>query len=352
VTPALWQLLARHWPLSLPRRRLVAAIGPEAVEAATRAGVLVMTPLSAGDSYPCDACAEPGCAMRVIDEGPDLGLSAVCELAPAQCLEERIPPDDAWALRVEPQTFSERLAAALGLQGTPEVAAAASWPSLLGARVFGRERVPVFLVPHPKSAAEPLRALGATDARVVIAIALTDVRGDCVRRLDGTKIDWVRLDDVVRLEDGRLAGDLTAVALRHRFDGFDLIAAVSNGFDLVLHPEQDTYVWRGRRLRLSASEKAAMLLHVLAEAPDEPVAKRHIAGILWPDDVRGKMRNPKPGIDIEARLRQAKEALTKALGDGPDIIENGRGYANRMRLCVPPSRVRWLSSAPPPELDV
>ncbi len=346
----LWRLLAAHWPLRLPRARLAAVVGADVIASALHAGVLVATPLESGDAYPCLACAEAGCAMRVIRDGPEIGLSAVCELAPAQCLDERIADDDAWMLRIEPNTFASQLAGALGLEGARK-AFRGSAPLLLGVRVFGRERVPVVLVPHPRVSAEMLRVLGIRDYRVVIAIGLGPVDGDTPRRIDDTRIEWVQLEDVVSIRGDRLVGDLTEVAVRHRFDGFDLVAAVERQFDLVLHPAANTYAWRGRRLPLNARDQAAGLLHLLAETPDEPVAKRHIAGVLWPDDVRGKLRNPRPGVDIEARLRQAKETLQNLLGREEEPIENGRGYDSGIRLRVPASRVRWLSPAPPPELE-
>ncbi len=346
----LWRLLARHWPLRLPRGRLAAVVDGHVIEAALQAGVLVATPLEAGDAYPCMACAEAGCAMRVIRDGPEIGLSAVCELAPAQCLDERIADDDAWMLRIEPNTFASQLGAALNVEGVRK-AFRGSAPLLLGVRVFGRERVPVVLVPHPRVSAEMLRGLGVCDYRVVIAIGLGAIDGNTPRRVDDTRVEWVRLEDIVAIRGDRLVGDLTEVAVRHRFDGFDLVDALGGQFDLVLHPAANTYAWRGRRLALKPRDQAAELLHLLAETPDEPVAKRHIAGVLWPDDVRGKLRNPRPGVDIEARLRQAKETLQNLLGRDEEPIENGRGYGSGMRLRVPASRVRWLSPAPPPELE-
>jgi hypothetical protein len=81
VTAAAWRLLGESWPLTLPRGRLREHVGEAALRSLEAHRMVRTSALSAGATFPCRCRAEPGCAMRVVDED---GLIAVCELAPVQ----------------------------------------------------------------------------------------------------------------------------------------------------------------------------------------------------------------------------------------------------------------------------
>jgi hypothetical protein len=322
-----WSLAAAHWPLSLPRRRLDTAIGPELVTALVDARVLQTGALGEDDEVPCGTCRSPA---RLVEE-PE-GLVAVC---PAGCpcepfgeLPERV--------YVEPVTLARDLARALGTEGVPGPPKPPVVP--LGRRSIGEQIVAFDLVGRPARAGtmDMLHRI-ARNGPAVRVVLVPDARrlgADVPTEIPGAELMWAGLDEVLVVEGG-MRVDLGPLLRRRVFPG---VVRPFEGLQLDAAGAR----WRGQAVALSPA--ALRLLQALAANPGERRTQLELWRELWPDDhtrTGAFSRGTRPDL-FDNRLRRAVTELRKALrGAGLEgVVENvprgGGGY----RLALNPDQVR------------
>lgn len=326
---AYWELAARHWPLSMSRRRLEAAIGGENIDALLAAGLLARGALLPYQTVTCRECQWDA---RLVPEGSE--LVAVCT-SDLLCPAEPFGPSPE-RLFVEPGTFVRAVARALGLEGVP---APHEVVCPLGRRMLGSELVAFDFLPRPHRAGveDALHRLvrGGPPTRVALVPSGPRLRADMPSELGGVDLLWLGLDDLLVL-DGSLRVDWGALLARRTFAGF----APSVPFTgLSLGP--DGLWWGGRRID-EPTPLAMRLLRTLASRPGECIPHARLWLALWPDKhtrTGGLPRGANPehfnhGVRVlvnELRGRLGTDTVVNKRGDP----QNG-GYL----LAVPAEMVR------------
>jgi hypothetical protein len=205
---AFFELLETNFPLGGPRRYLFNLLGREVVDALELAKLLAYQRMS--DTYPCPHPGGDGCPRQVI-EMIDGTYHAVCGNDPRECEDLVLKQKDVEHLSVDPRTLCEGVARALkvkvdfedlnGLKGVFKVGTFIPDPGV---------RQPVFLVVRCSKTdyAEVLDALRSRHEREAFAVLVpTDrfIADDTARQMASFGIPLLPLDDVLGIEDGRLA---------------------------------------------------------------------------------------------------------------------------------------------------
>ncbi len=348
MTAAIWRLLAESWPLTLPRGRLRERVGAESLNALEALGMVRSSALSAGAAFPCRCRAEPGCAMRVVDEG---GLVAVCELTPVQCLDEPIPEQDAVRCHVDAESLGPPLQR--GLRVPVQGIEPHHLVLPLGARRVGPTEARFVLAPRPArwvSEGWLHRSVDEAPDRVLVVLVFDPaaIPLGAPRRVRNTRVEWVALSEALDLESG--AVDLAALWLAVAPDA-DLGPELWPRYVFTADPDRGRFTYAGRKLPLDRRLQEARLLIELLRGGGEWVPRSYLLSTLWPDAYVGKKR-PTPD-QMDRRLRTLKSDLSGAFEEVPpmrgvvvDPIENRpsrEDSAGGYRIAVPHHRILWLS---------
>jgi hypothetical protein len=324
-----WSLAAAHWPLSLPRRRLDAAIGEDLVAELVGARVLQTGALVADDEVPCGTCR----SLAQLVEEPE-GLVAVC---PAGCpcepfgeLPERV--------YVEPVALALDLARALGTEGVPGPPEPPVVP--LGRRSIGEQIVAFDLVGRPARAGTMdmlhRMARGGPIVRVVLVPDARRLAADVPAEIPGAELLWTGLDEVLVLEGG-MRVNLGPLLLRRVFPG----VVWERPFEGLLLDATGAR-WRGQALALAPT--GLRLLTALAAHPGERRSQLELWRELWPDDHtrNGRIARGVSRDLLDNRLRLSVTNLRAALRRvGLDrALENVRVAGGGYRLALNPEQVR------------
>lgn len=325
-----WAIAAAHWPLSLPRRRLEAAVGTEEIAALVASGLLIGAPLRAGETLPCATCRWP--APLVAE--PE-GLVAVCA---GDCPWEAFGPEEA-RLRVQPIRLFGALTRALDLEGVPGPEALVT---PLGWRSLGAEQVAFDFVARPtlEGVGDALHRLvrGGPRVRVLVVPSAARLPAATPTEIAGVDLVWVGLDQLLAVGPP-VRADLRPLLARRHFPGL----AVEAPFDGLVLTDRGAR-WRGRALRVEEAPLQLQLLRLLGQAPGALVTKAALWRELYPDDVNTQGR-PVRGVnpeDLEDKLRALVLGLRASLREADpaagDLVENrrGKGYL----LALPRERVR------------
>ncbi len=348
MTATVWRLLGESWPLTVPRARLRQHVGGPALLALERCRAVRSSSLAAGETYPCRCRCEPGCTMRLVDEG---GLVAVCELAPVQCLDEAIADDDAVRCHVDAESLVPLLQRGLRVPVQPIEPHHLVLP--LGARRVGTVEARFVLAPRPArwvSEGWLHRSVDEDPDRVLVVLVFDPaaIPLGAPRRVRNTRVEWVALSEAMDLESG--AVDLAALWLAIAPDA-DLGPELWPRYVFTADPDRGKYTYAGRMLPLDRRLQEARLLIELLRGGGEWVARSYLLSTLWPDAYKGKKR-PTPD-QMDRRLRTLKSDLSGAFEGVPpmggvpvDPIENRPSRddaAGGYRIAVPHHRILWLS---------
>lgn len=331
---AFWSFAGRYWPPAGPTHELVAKLGARPVEQLHAAGVLEQVAIRPYESVRCPECWRDARVLYLPE-----GAVAVCT-GDFLCPDLELGPSPSRSvMRVE--SFLERLAAALKLDGTPGHPAAIT---PLGRRRIGDIVVAFDFCPHPDAADVPpalaMLARRGPEVRVVLVPDSARLRADALGAIEGVDVVWAGLDEVVQF-DGALRVDLQPVLARYRFPG----AAAERPFDgLVLDASGAS--WRGRVALGGAQRRALQLLQALAARPGEWVSRRELWRAVAPQEFTKSGALPR-GVNpdwLEEQLRQVvKEARAGLRAVGlDDALQNQRGDETKggYRLALPAEAVK------------
>jgi hypothetical protein len=311
---AFWELAARHWPLSLPRRRLDAAIGCDKVEALLAAGLLARGTLLAEEAVTCLECYGNA---RLVPE-PE-GLVAVC-VGDMECPVEHFGPEPERVF-IDPASFSRNLARALDLENEPSVDGIAC---PLGRRRLGDELVAFDFVPRPtrNGVEDALHRLvrGGPRVRVILVPSAVRVAAGAPTELGGVDLVWLGLDELLIVGGGPLRLDWQPLLERSSFDGFSPSVPFTG---LSIAP--DGLWWAGRRIEDEPTPLAMRLLHTLAARPGECIPHAKLWLALWPDK-HNRFGNLPKGANPE-HFNHGARVLVSELRErlGTATVENKRG---------------------------
>jgi hypothetical protein len=348
VTATVWRLLGESWPLTVPRARLRQHVGEPALLALERCRAVRSSSLAAGETYPCRCRSEPGCAMRLVDEG---GLVAVCELAPVQCLDEAIADDDAVRCHVDAESLVPLLQR--GLRVPVSRVEPRHGVLALGDRRVGQVEARFVLAPRPGrwvSDGWLQRSVDEDPDRVLVVLVFVPgaIPPAAPRRVRDTRVEWVALSEALDLESGSM--DLARLWLAIA-PGAELGPELWPRYVFTADPDRGRFTYAGRALPLDRRLQEARLLIELLRGGGEWVPRSYLISTLWPQAFEGKNR-PSPD-QVDRRLRQLKSALSAAFEELPpfdgapvDPIENlrsGDDSAGGYRIAVKPDRILWLS---------
>ncbi len=319
-----WSLLAKHWPLSMPRTHLEALIGGDRVGSLVAAGLLEGVALQEGETVPCHCC---GGSARLVDEGEEMVAACTGDFA---CPVEHLGPS-AERLRVEPISFARTLQRALSLDGQPGEPA----PIVpLGRRALGEQGVAFDLVGRPSrmGLVDALYRLarGGPSLRVLLVPDGHRLPADVPSELAGVDLLWVGLDELLIVEDG-LRADLRALTRRRAFPGFAVPA-------LRAEPIVEQAPASPAEAPFHLTPKAERLLRALSERPGVLISKIDLRAAVWPEEhTRTGLlpRSANPDL-YDTRLRQLVAELRGALGEA--AIEARRGDERVGGYRLTPSR--------------
>jgi hypothetical protein len=327
---AFWELAARHWPISMPRRRFDAAIGGANVDALLAAGLLARGALLEEETVTCLECHG---SARLAPE-PE-GLVAVC-LGDMECPVEHFGSQPERVF-IEPTAFSRVLARALELEGLP---ATDGILCPLGRRKLGDELVAFDFVPRPTRAGvvDALHRLarGGPRVRVLLVPSMARVAAAPPAEVGGVDLVWVGLDDLLVVASP-LGVDWQALLERRTFAGFSPSVPFAG-----LSVGPDGLWWGGRRVEDEPTPLAMRLLHTLAARPGACIPHAKLWLALWPDK-HNRFGNLPKGANPE-HFNHGVRVLVSELRErvGAGTIENKRGSAQTggYLLSLPPEMVR------------
>lgn len=345
--------LGRRGDVAGAHRELVEAHGEALVSDLVRARVLMRSPLRDGDRYPCEHNHDDDCPRIIAGDPAEGGAVAWCGSSYG-CERVPIPPEEGFAYHVEPLLFGQALRHVLGLDGPALVAPGWRKPLVLGRRRMGEEEVSFILVrssrlDHGRQLL--LAAQSATPLLVLLAAHRTAIPPTTLPRVAGKDFLWLGLDQVLRLEQGRLTADLSTLALMHPFRGLDLGRVLWPRYELVLDPARSRFHWRGQSLDLGRNARVARLLLKLATQANTRVPRIDLQLDQWPEEFSARSGVSVNTVKLDRRLRDLKRVLVAALeatGMGPVPLE---AYDSRSedeggyRLLIDPDRIHWVSAA-------
>lgn len=325
-----WATAAAHWPLSLPRRRLEAAIGAEDVAALVGSGILTEAPLRASETLPCATCRRPA---RLVAE-PE-GLVAVCS-GDADCPWEAFGLEET-RLRVQPVRVFDALARALALEGVPGTEALAT---PLGRRTLGDEQVAFDFVARPtlEGVEDALHRLvrGGPRVRVLLVPCAARLPATAPAELAGIDLVWVGLDELL-VVGAPMSVDWRALLAHRTFAGFSPSVSFTG---LTIGP--DGVWWGGRRVEKQPTPLATQLLRILAARPGVNITHAKLWLALWPEKHTraGRIAKGESPDGFNHGVRTLVAELRERLGK--EVIVNERGGAQKggYSLGLQPEMVR------------
>lgn len=329
-----WSLLAKHWPLSMPRTHLEALIGLDRVAGLVAAGLLEGLALQDGETVPCHCC---GGSARLVDEGEEMVAACTGTFA---CPVEHLGRSPE-RLRVEPIAFARIVQGTLdidGLLGEP----APIVP--LGRRALGDQTVAFDLVGRPGriGLVDALYRLarGGPSVRVLLVPDGHRLPADMPSELGGVDLLWVGLNELLLIEDG-VRADLRALTRHRTFPGFAVPvtepppppAAPARTPVLEIGPD---HVWWASQ-KISLNVQALRLLRILAEHPGEVVPKVQLRAAVWAEEHTrgGQLPRGANSDHFDARLRRVAAELREALGDDALEVRRGNEREGGYRLHLP-----------------
>jgi hypothetical protein len=338
----LWRLLTESWPLVWPIARVSEEIGADAVRQALRLRLVRRASLIGGMTYPCRRL----CPMTLVQERDS--LVALCGRASNRCAAEPIPAADAFQIEADASTVVGALQAILRL---PPIAPGPDRAALgLGTRRVGRHAVTFVLSPRPQLVTDWIaRAVREDPDRVLVMITFSagQIPAHAPRRIDGTRVVWVALEEALNSAD---CLDLSDVWL-----GLGSAAVVASElwprYAFVVDEARDFCAYAGVRVPLERNGREALLLHILLRRAGHHMTRQELHPALWPDDFGGRRRPPSPDL-LDNRLRQVKLALSSIfkgmrlpVGAVQDPIETLRTRTDTdggYRVAVDPDRVLFV----------
>lgn len=335
---ALWQRMARDWPIAAPRPVLVERLGDDVVEQLTRHELLVRQPLRDGDPLGYLGCLH-GRVLVVTDEQ----ASAVCSGTPACC--EPIELDAPERLVLDPAGFTARLRRLLGLTGPAEPP---HWNhvALLGERRLGTDRVRFAFVPRPECVTRTRlkRWLRAQPTGLTVLLAPTR---DVIPPTTPNHTVWLSLDETVDLVRG--TADLSELQVHPELEAGDP-DLLKPHYPLVIGSEAEGVFYGGQRLAIDRRPMQRTLLCILAQHPGDWVCRRDLLLRLYPAEITTSGRMLVDPTHLERRMRQLvsdlRQSFAGARAQGLPLhpIENQRSRSDvegGYRLALRPDQV-WM----------